>query len=36
VTDVAAGHLGVASEGMQHRETYADAGDVTGRIVALE
>ena len=36
VTDVAAAHLGVASEGMQHRETYADAGDVTGRIVGLE
>ena len=36
VTDVAATHLGVATQGIEHREEYSDAGEVRGRLVPLE
>ena len=36
VADVAATHLGLATEGIEHREEYPDAGEVRGRIVPLE
>ena len=36
VTDVAAAQLGLADAGVAHVERYPDAGDVTGRIVALD
>jgi hypothetical protein len=36
VTDAAARPLGLTDAGVAHLEHYADAGDVTGRIVTLD
>ena len=36
VTDEAATHLGLSTQGIEHREEYPDAGEVRGRIVPLE
>ncbi len=36
LTDAAATHLGIAAQGIEHREEYPDAGEVRGRLVPLE
>jgi hypothetical protein len=36
LTDVAATYLQLATEGIEHREAYPDAGEVRGRIIPLE
>jgi hypothetical protein len=36
VTDVAAEHLGLSDDGLEHHEDYPDAGPIEGRIIDLE
>jgi hypothetical protein len=36
VTDVAADHLGLSDNGLEHHEDYPDSGQIAGRIISLE
>lgn len=36
VTDVAADHLGLTDDGLEHHEDYLDSGQIQGRIITLE